>query len=66
VLGRSGDKGANINIGLFTRCAAHFPWLQAFLTRARMAQLMGDDWRPKDYFIERIEYPHIWAVHLVI
>lgn len=66
VLGRSGDKGANINVGLFVRRAAHFAWLQAFLTRPRMAQLMGDDWRPNDYFVERMEFPHIWAVHFVI
>src|SRR5271155_2235196 len=46
VLARSGDKGANINIGLFVRVPAHYPWLRSFLTRHRMTQLMGDDWRP--------------------
>jgi hypothetical protein len=58
-LARSGDKGANINIGLFVRCASHFPWLQSFLTRARMAEVMGNDWQPKEYFIEWMEFPHL-------
>ena len=66
VLARSGDKGANINIGLFVRHASHYPWLQSFLTRARMAELMGDDWRADEYFVERIEFPNLWAVHFVI
>jgi hypothetical protein len=59
VLGRSGDKGANIN------AAASPPATPptslgygAFLTLACMAQLMGDDLQPKDCFIERIEYLH--------
>jgi hypothetical protein len=66
VLARSGDKGANINIGLFVRHPSHYPWLQSFLTRSRMATLMGDDWRPNEYFIERVEFPNLWAVHFVI
>ena len=66
VLARSGDKGANINIGLFVRHPSHYPWLQSFLTRSRMAVLMGDDWRPNEYFIERMEFPNLWAVHFVI
>ena len=66
VLARSGDKGANINIGLFVRQSSHYPWLQSFLTRARIAELMGDDWRPDDYFVERMEFANLWAVHFVI
>ena len=27
---------------------------------------MGDDWRPTEYFIERMEFPNLWAVHFVI
>ena len=27
---------------------------------------MGDDWRPNEYFIERVEFPNLWAVHFVI
>lgn len=65
VLARSGDKGANINIGLFVRKESHYPWLKSFLTRDKMQALMGEDWRP-EYFIERCEFPNILAVHFVI
>lgn len=65
VLARSGDKGANINIGLFVRNEVHYPWLQCFLTRQKMIELIGDDWR-EDYFVERCEFPHLLAVHFVV
>lgn len=65
VLARSGDKGANINCGLFVRKESHYPWLKSFLTRARMQEFMGDDWR-SDYFIERCEFQKLLAVHFVI
>ena len=64
-LGRSGDKGANINIGFFVRHASHWPWLRTFLSRQRMQDLMGDDWRP-EFFVERMEFEKLWAVHFVI
>lgn len=64
-LGRSGDKGANINFALFVRKADQYPWLQSFMTRSRMQELIGEDWRD-DFFIERMEFPNIWAVHFVI
>lgn len=65
VLARSGDKGANINVGFFVRRASHYPWLQSFLTKQRMVELMGKDWR-EDYFLERCEFPHLLAVHFVV
>lgn len=65
VLARSGDKGANINIGLFVRKESHYPWLKSFLTRSKMQELMGEDWRP-EFFIERCEFPNLLAVHFVI
>ena len=64
-LARSGDKGANINFGLFVRSAEHYPWLQTFMSRAKLQELIGDDWEP-DFFIERMEFPHLNAVHFVI
>ncbi len=64
-LGRSGDKGANINFGLFVRNAEHYPWLQTFMSRAKLQELMGDDWE-EDFFVERMEFPHLNAVHFVI
>ncbi|ETN41265.1 uncharacterized protein HMPREF1541_03200 [Cyphellophora europaea CBS 101466] len=65
VLARSGDKGANINAGFFVRRAAHYPWLQSFLTIPKLQELMGEDWRA-EYVIERVEFKELWAVHFVI
>ncbi|ETI21812.1 hypothetical protein G647_05881 [Cladophialophora carrionii CBS 160.54] len=66
VLARSGDKGANINFGVFVRLPHHYPWLQSFFTRQKLQDLIGPvDWRD-DFFIERMEFPNIWAVHFVI
>jgi hypothetical protein len=31
-----------------------------------MKALLGDDWREDEYFIERVEFPHIRAVHFVV
>jgi len=64
-LARSGDKGANINLGVFVRNPEHYRWLQTFMTRAKLQELMGDDWR-EEFFIERMEFPNILAVHFVI
>jgi hypothetical protein len=64
-LGRSGDKGANVNFGIFPKPARHWDWLRCFMTRAKLQELIGDDWR-EDYFIERMEFPNIHAVHFVV
>ncbi|KMU91033.1 hypothetical protein CIHG_08969 [Coccidioides immitis H538.4] len=63
-LGRSGDKGANINIGLFVRSVASWDWFRTFMTRERIRELMGQD--DRGYFIERVEFPNLLAVHFVI
>jgi hypothetical protein len=65
VLARSGDKGANINFGLFVRSQDHYPWLQTFMTRARLQEMMGSDWED-GFFIERMEFPNLNGVHFVI
>uniref|UniRef100_A0A8H7NC75 DUF1446 domain-containing protein n=1 Tax=Bionectria ochroleuca TaxID=29856 RepID=A0A8H7NC75_BIOOC len=64
-LGRSGDKGANVNLGLFVEKPEQWDWLRSFMTRQRLKQMMGRDWRDR-YFIERVEMPNIHAVHFVI
>lgn len=64
-LGRSGDKGANVNIGLYVHTAVQWDWLRSFLTRNKMKELMGKDWQDS-FFIERVEMPEIFAVHFVI
>lgn len=67
VLGRSGDKGANANIGLFIPDSTdeQWDWLRSFLTAEKMQELVGDDWR-SDYWLERIEFPQLKAVHFVV
>jgi hypothetical protein len=64
-LARSGDKGGNVNIGLFVSRPALYHWFRLYMTRDRMQTLMGDDWR-EEYFIERVEFPRLLAVHFVI
>lgn len=66
-LGRSGDKGGNLNVGLFptTNSAAHWSWLRRYMTISRMRELIGEDW-DESYYIERVEFPRIRAVHFVV
>ncbi|GJC91291.1 DUF1446 domain-containing protein [Colletotrichum higginsianum] len=66
VFARSGDKGGNANVGLWVRHASAWPWLQAFLTKQRLIQLLGDDWRDDQHAVERCEFPGLWAVHFVV
>lgn len=65
VIGRSGDKGPNVNCGLFTDRPEIWDWLRSFLTLDRMKQLIGADWKD-DFRIERVEFPTIFAVHFVV
>ncbi|KAB8236452.1 acyclic terpene utilization AtuA family protein [Aspergillus alliaceus] len=64
-LARSGDKGANLNFGIFVPNPTHWDWLRSFMTTSQMQALTGDDW-DDSFSIERAEYPHIHAVHFVI
>ncbi|KAL2820324.1 hypothetical protein BJX63DRAFT_311019 [Aspergillus granulosus] len=76
ILARSGDKGGNLNVGFFIPDIdlarplrdkdAAYTWLRTYLTIARMKSLLGDDWKEDEYFIERVEFPHIRAVHFVV
>jgi hypothetical protein len=67
LLARSGDKGANVNIGFFMRdpSAKHYSWLCSWLTKARMIELMGRDWK-EEFYLERMEFRGIQAVHFVV
>lgn len=64
-LARSGDKGANINIGIFVTGSRQWDWLRNFLTKTQMKTLMGTDWKD-DFWIERVEFSELRAVHFVI
>lgn len=64
-LGRSGDKGGNVNIGLYVREESQWDWFRSYMTRDRIKQLMGKDWQDW-YTVERVEMPEIYAVHYVV
>jgi len=64
-LARSGDKGANVNFGIFPKTRKIWPWFQGFMSRCRLRQLIGDDWKD-DYLIERMEFPGMHSVHFVV
>lgn len=78
VLARSGDKGSNANIGFFIPTslpssyhpssplyAQSWDWLRSFLTIARLKTMMGESWDDA-FFVERVEFPGIMAVHFVV
>ncbi|KAF2681150.1 DUF1446-domain-containing protein [Lentithecium fluviatile CBS 122367] len=77
-LARSGDKGANANIGFFipTSLPSSYPpsspfyaecwdWLRTYLTKAKLKEMFAESW-DESYFIERVEFPGIYAVHFVV
>ncbi|TVY57310.1 hypothetical protein LCER1_G001365 [Lachnellula cervina] len=65
VLGRSGDKGPNINCGLFVHHPDTWEWFRSFMTLKTFTALLGGDGK-NNYHIERVEFPKIYAVHFVI
>lgn len=64
-LARSGDKGSNLNCGVFVKNPLHWDWLRSYLTCDRFIKLIGEDWQD-DFTLERVEFPKIQAVHFVI
>ncbi|KAF3032664.1 hypothetical protein E8E12_003992 [Didymella heteroderae] len=77
-LARSGDKGGNANIGFFipTQLPSAYPassplyadawdWLRTYLTIPKLKEMFGDSWSDK-FYIERVEFPRIMAVHFVV
>ncbi|MGW0177832.1 acyclic terpene utilization AtuA family protein [Nocardia sp. NPDC003345] len=59
---RSGDKGGNCNVGLWTPFPAAWPWLRRFLSTDEIRRLMPE---AKDLDIVRHEFPELRAVHFV-
>lgn len=64
-LARSGDKGANVNFGVYVHTAEEWDWLRSLMTKAKLQELMGRTWEDW-FFIERSELPEIKAVHFVV
>lgn len=64
VMGRSGDKSSNANLGLFVRHADEYEWLRSLLTVEKVRELLGKDDKGKN--IDRCEMPNIYAVHFLL
>ncbi len=60
---RSGDKGGDANLGVFTCDAAAFGWLADFLTVDRLRELLPET---ADLDIDRHLLPNLWALNFVI
>ena len=60
---RSGDKGGNANIGIWTRDPAAYPWLRDYLTVGRLRALLPEC-APLD--VRRFELPNLSALNFVI
>ena len=60
---RSGDKGGNANVGLWTRSAAAYSWLEEHLTVQRFRSLVPE---AAELPLERFEFPNIRALNFVV
>jgi hypothetical protein len=60
--GRSGDKGGNANVGLWTRSAEAYRWLATELTVGRFQELLPES---ADLVVQRFELPNLWALNFV-
>jgi hypothetical protein len=60
---RSGDKGGNANVGLWTRTAAEYDWLRAHLTVSKLRELLPE---AADLAVHRYELPNLYALNFVV
>jgi hypothetical protein len=60
---RSGDKGGNANVGVWVSTPAEFAWLDGYLTRERLAELVPS---AAGLPIERHRLPNLLALNFVI
>ncbi|MFG1699424.1 acyclic terpene utilization AtuA family protein [Nonomuraea sp. NPDC049309] len=60
---RSGDKGGNANLGVWTDGTARYDWLAAYLTPETLKDLLPG-LRP--YRVERYDLPNLKAINFVI
>ncbi|KAF4972970.1 hypothetical protein FZEAL_9455 [Fusarium zealandicum] len=64
VMGRSGDKSSNANLGLFVRHDDEWDWLRTVLSESKLRELLGKDDVGRQ--IDRCEMPNIRAVHFLL
>ena len=60
---RSGDKGGNANLGVWTETDEAFDWLARGLTVEKFKELLPET---KEYDVERHELPNIRALNFVV
>ncbi len=60
---RSGDKGGNANVGLYTQDDASFAWLASYLDIARFRQLLPE---AAELEVRRYELPNLRALNFVV
>jgi hypothetical protein len=60
---RSGDKGGNANIGIWTRDRAAYRWLRGYLTASRLRALLPEC---AELDVRRFELPNLNALNFVI
>ncbi len=60
---RSGDKGGNANVGIWTRDPAAYPWLRDYLTVDRLRILLPEC---APLGVRRFELPNLHALNFVI
>ena len=60
---RSGDKGGNANVGVWTRSANDYRWLSSELTMTRLKQLLPET---EPFEVRRFDLPNLLALNFVI
>ena len=60
---RSGDKGGNANLGVWTETDDAFDWLSRGLTVEKFKELLPET---KEYDVERFDLPNIRALNFVV
>ncbi|MET0702509.1 MAG: acyclic terpene utilization AtuA family protein [Mycobacterium sp.] len=63
VAARSGDKGGNANVGVWTDTAERWDWLLTHLTADRFAELIPES---TGLVVHRFEFPNLRALNFVI
>ena len=61
---RSGDKGGDANVGVWTRTDAEYAWLRGFLTAEKARELLGPE--AADLPIEVYALPNLRALNVVV
>jgi len=61
---RSGDKGGTANLGVFTRTAEAYAWLQSYLTVERLRALMPAETSGLEVW--RYGLPNLWSLNFTI